>query len=58
MIDGREKRNRQLAFELQNLHICEKRNNKTVLIYRDLGYGHESSSWGNVIIRLCTRLVT
>ena len=25
MIDGSEKRNRQLAFELQNLHVCEKR---------------------------------
>ena len=27
MIDGREKRNRQLAFELQNSHVCEKRSN-------------------------------
>ena len=25
MIDGSEKRNHQLAFELQNLHVCEKR---------------------------------
>ena len=25
MVDGSEKRNRQLAFELQNLHVCEKR---------------------------------
>ena len=25
MIDGSEKRNRQLAFELQNLGVCEKR---------------------------------
>ena len=25
MVDGSEKRNRQLAFELQNSHICEKR---------------------------------
>ena len=24
MIDGSEKRNGQLAFELQNLHVCEK----------------------------------
>ena len=32
MIDGSEKRNRQLAFELQNLHVCEKSSNsiKTV----------------------------
>ena len=25
MIDGSEKRNRQLVFELQNSHVCEKR---------------------------------
>ena len=24
MIDGSEKRNRQLAFELQNFHVCDK----------------------------------
>ena len=24
MIDGSEKHNRQLAFELQNSHVCEK----------------------------------
>ena len=24
MIDGGEKRNRQLTFELQNSHVCEK----------------------------------
>ena len=38
MIDGSEKRNRQLAFELQNSHVCEKRSNfeKTqVLPYND-----------------------
>ena len=27
MIDGSENRNRQLAFELQNSHVCEKRSN-------------------------------
>ena len=27
MIDGSEKHNRQLAFELQNLPVCEKRSN-------------------------------
>ena len=27
MIDGSEKPDRQLAFELQNSHVCEKRNN-------------------------------
>ena len=30
MIDGSEKRNRQLAFELQNSHVCEKRRNHTL----------------------------
>ena len=25
MIDGSEKRNRRLAFEFQNSHVCEKR---------------------------------
>ena len=29
MIDGSEKRNRQLAFELQNSHVCEKRGKPT-----------------------------
>ena len=28
MIDGSEKRNRQLGFELQNSHVCEKRSKK------------------------------
>ena len=27
MIAGSEKRNRQLALELQNSHVCEKRSN-------------------------------
>ena len=27
MIDGSEKRNRQLAFEFQNSYVCEKRSN-------------------------------
>ena len=27
MIDGSVKRNRQLAFELQNSYVCEKRSN-------------------------------
>ena len=27
MIDGSEKPNRQLAFEVQNSHVCEKRSN-------------------------------
>ena len=32
MIDGSEKRNRQLAFELQNSHVCEKRGNISLLL--------------------------
>ena len=31
MIDGSEKRNRQLAFELQNSHVCEKRSNSEIM---------------------------
>ena len=27
MIVGSDKRNRQLAFELENSHVCEKRSN-------------------------------
>ena len=30
MIDGSQKANRQLAFELQNSHVCEKRSNNYV----------------------------
>ena len=30
MVDGSEKRNRQLAFELQNSHVCEKRRNSKI----------------------------
>ena len=31
MIDGSEKGNLQLAFELQNSHVCEKRSNFNLL---------------------------
>ena len=31
MIDGSEKRNRQLAFELQNSHVCEKRSKEYLI---------------------------
>ena len=33
MIDGSEKRNRQLAFELQNSHVCEKRSKFWFLLF-------------------------
>ena len=32
MIDGSEKRN-QLAFELQNSHVCEKHSNHLMLVF-------------------------
>ena len=32
MIDGSEKRNRQLAFELQNSHVCEKRSKQITIV--------------------------
>ena len=35
MIDGSEKRNRQLAFELQNSHVCEKRSNVECVFISD-----------------------
>ena len=40
MIDGSEKRNRQLAFELQNSHVCEKRSkgNKMLCIVGEKGF--------------------
>ena len=34
MIDGSEKRNRQLVFELRNSHVGEKRSNITLKIQR------------------------
>jgi len=36
MIDGSEKRNRQLAFERQNSHVCEKRSKLECEIYKVL----------------------
>ena len=30
MINGSEKRNRQLAFERQNSHVCEKRSKREI----------------------------
>ena len=33
MIDGSEKRNRQLAFGLQNSHVCEKRSKHSVTFF-------------------------
>ena len=38
MIEGSEKRNRQLALELQNSHVCEKRSNKYSV--RVMNWGH------------------
>ena len=36
MIDGSEKHNHQLAFELQNLHVCEKRSSVTFIHFLKL----------------------
>ena len=33
MIDGSGKRNRQLAFELQNSHVCEKRSKDALTLF-------------------------
>ena len=33
MVDGSKKRNRQLAFGLQNSHVCEKRSKGTFLFF-------------------------
>ena len=39
MIDGSEKRNRQLAFGLQNWHVCEKRSkDKNILFSSQYGF--------------------
>ena len=35
MIDGSEKRNRRLAFELQNSHVCEKRSVEKSTLFKD-----------------------
>ena len=37
MIDGSEKHNRQLAFELQNSHVCEKRSNGAGIVVTNIG---------------------
>ena len=39
MIDGSEKRNRQLAFELQNSHVCEKRSKREYMKAAKIGPG-------------------
>ena len=38
MIDGSKKRNRQLAFELHNSHVCEKRSNTGFLLMHTCAY--------------------
>ena len=35
MIDGSEKRNRRLAFELQISQVCEKRSEKKSTLFKD-----------------------
>ena len=44
MIDGSEKHNRQLAFELQNSHVCEKRSKVSLPNYHVIfDFGRPSS---------------
>ena len=38
MIDGSEKRNRPLAFELQNSHVCEKRSKQNFKTFQKNGF--------------------
>ena len=45
MIDGSGKRNRQLAFELQNLHVCEK---CSLVIGKHLLFDSQNSNFRNV----------
>ena len=50
MIDGSEKRNRQLAFELENSHVCEKRSNTSPLyIYIYILTGHAGTRESSAI---------
>ena len=49
MIDGSEKRNRQLAFELQNSHVCEKRSKRSQInntTYKNKGMGELEEDCG------------
>ena len=52
MIVGSEKRNRQLAFELENSHVCEKRSNTSPLyiyIYIYILTGHAGTRESSAI---------
>ena len=42
MIDGNEKRNRQLAFELQNSHVCEKRSKQNFKTFQKKWFSYIS----------------
>ena len=53
MIDSSEKRNRQLAFELQNSHVCEKGSKGLVKKYR--GGGPEQRGGGSSGFEPCAR---
>ena len=54
MIDGSENRNRQLAFELQNSHVCEKRSNINQLL--DEGRSDRSYILYNMVITVCCQV--
>ena len=56
MTDGSEKRNRQLAFELQNSHVCEKpskpQNLEILLSAHAFSRGHLSGTAGREVHNL------
>ena len=47
MIDGSEKCNRQVAFELQNWHVCEKRSSLKYLICMVVMFNHRQQFIGH-----------
>ena len=54
MIDGSEKRNRQLAFELQNSHVCEKRSDMLLTSEQTTNAGSRDQHTQHTCIRtLC-----
>ena len=52
MIDGSEKRNCQLAFVLQNSHVCEKRSNFQDRKRRNKGFESCHSFFSLVVVNI------
>ena len=53
MINGSEKRSRQLTFELQNSHVCEKRSNRPVLALLTIVNSHGNTSNTAILYLTC-----